>query len=163
MNINDNVTNLHAYFEDLAKKHKSILHTDQKKHFFKGGIEDFFTGLKNKVKFPAIVFDGFELNYNGDGDDIEKDREFSFIVVQEYSTVGNVDQIAQATSDCERIGEDFIKKILDDIENSSCMFSFRCATGILMENTNEKSIGMQFTCNLTSKFNTKINTSTWAQ
>lgn len=163
MSINSNILDLHQYFEDLAKKHKSVLHTDQKKHFFKGGIEDFFKGLKNKVKFPAVVFEGFELNYSGEGDDVEKDREFSFIIIQEYATNENVDQIAKATSDCERIGEDFIKKILDDIENSSCKFSFRGATGILMENTNEKSIGMQFTCNLTSNFNTKVNAAVWEQ
>lgn len=161
MSINSNILDLHSYFEELAKKHKSVLHSSEKKHFFKGGLEDFFIGLKNFVKFPAVVFDGFELRYDGEDDDIQKEREFSFIVCQQYEKVNNVEQRNQAVSDCEKIGEDFIKKIIDDLDESSCGFSFSCASGILMENTNEKYVGMEFTCLLTSKFNTKVDTTVW--
>lgn len=161
MNINNNVTNLQEYIEGLCRRHKSILHTDRAKHFFKGGIEDFFIGLRNKVRFPAIVFDGFELVYSGSGDDVDKEREFAFIVVQEYDRLNNVDQIEAAKSDCEKIGEDFFNKILEDIDNSTCMFDFSFATGIVMENVNERYTGIQFTCVLTSKYNTEVNNTVW--
>lgn len=161
MSINTNILDLHSYFEDLAKKHERILHSSEKKHFFKGGLEEFFAGLRNKVKFPAVVFDGFELRYDGKDDDIQKEREFSFTICQQFETAGNVEQRTQAVSDCEKIGEEFIKKIIYDLDESSCGFLFSCASGILMENTNEKYVGIEFTCLLTSKFNTKLDQTIW--
>jgi len=134
------------------------------KWFYESDIQkhsDIINLVRDIPNDADIIYIGESSNITFRGDDIDKEREFAFIVVQEYDRLNNVDQIEAAKSDCERIGEDFFNKILEDIDNSTCMFDFSFATGIVMENVNERYTGIQFTCVLTSKYNTEVNNTVW--
>lgn len=49
------LTQYFAYFEDIATRHKSILHTQNTPRFFRADIEEFEDAMRSKANFPALV------------------------------------------------------------------------------------------------------------
>lgn len=79
----------YQYLESLATQHVDIQHSSVEKHFFRGELEEFYMDLRNKVKFPALVAESFELSFSND----TKMRETSFIVACAYGESKNWDNI----------------------------------------------------------------------
>ena len=73
------------YLQDLAARHKSLNHTPEEPHFFRGELEEFYTGFRDRVNFPALIQEGGEVRFTSDNaDNAFKERESSFMVVQSY-------------------------------------------------------------------------------
>ena len=70
----------YQYIESLAANHVMMRHSDTEKHYFRGELEEFYMDLRNRVKFPALIAESFEISFNGD----VKTRETSFIVACNY-------------------------------------------------------------------------------
>ena len=47
-----------AYFESIARD--LVGHTENEKHFFRKGLEEFLNGLKTNVNYPAMLLDKFD-------------------------------------------------------------------------------------------------------
>ena len=78
------------YLQDLAARHKSLNHTEREPHFFRGELEEFYTGFRDRVNFPALIQEGGEIRFTSDNaDNAFKERESSFMVVQSYEDDGD--------------------------------------------------------------------------
>ena len=75
------------HIEHLARTHKLVAHTDRDKHFFRGELEEFYMDLRNRVKFPAVIAESFELTWDEDAE--FKQRETSFIIAANYKESKN--------------------------------------------------------------------------
>jgi len=149
---------LYSYLEMLAVKNTDLKHSEKEQHYFRGELEDFYLGLRNRVKFPALISESFELNYDADW----KYREFSFIVVEDYQDRNKYNQIDDAISKCEEIGEEIIRKILHDFDEHD-LGELDYGHGDPMENKEQKYIGIRFTITMKSCFDTEINKKKWVK
>ena len=156
INPNNSPKDLYSYLEMLAVKHADLQHSEKEQHYFRGELEDFYIGLRNRVNFPALLSESFELFYK----DELKSREFSFIVVKDYDENNDYNHIDQAISVSEEIGEEIIRKILHDFDEHD-LGELDYGQGLPMENKEEKYIGIRFTLTMNSCFNTEIDKKKW--
>ena len=154
-NINETPTQFVTYIEKLSRLHKEVKHSTTEKHFFRGEIDEFFMGIRNKVRFPAIISEGYDLYY-----DESKQRNSSFIVCQQYKEDDNYDQIQSAWADCERIGEDFLRRMIDNPDEICGNFQY--STGEMIQNEQEKYVGIRFSISLISEFDDEIDETKWS-
>jgi len=106
-----------SFFEDLATKHKSILHSPTEKHFFRANIEEVITGLRSKIKFPAMVLESYEvrlIDYKSDNIYMAPVGAFSIIDKVERD---NYDKENEAINTCMLIGIDIITAIREEYQN----------------------------------------------
>jgi len=158
-NINNTPANYYGYMKTLAERHDLIKHTENEKHFFRGELEEFYIGLKNKVNFPAMIAEGFTLNY---GDNLQrKERESSFIIAEKYTEQKDYGDIDRAFNLCEIIGEEIIRRLLEDEEFNDCA-TFEAVSAVQIINEMEKYVGIRFTITANSPFFEDINPEMWA-
>lgn len=154
-NINSTPIQFVAYIKKLCRLHKEVKHSETERHFFRGEIEEFFMGIRNKVRFPGIISEGYDLYY-----DENKQRNSSYIVCQQYKEDDNYDQIESAFADCERIGEDFLKRMIDN-QDEICGV-FQSSNAEMLHNTQERYVGIRFSISLISEFDDEIDETKWS-
>jgi hypothetical protein len=147
--------------EQLAVNHKKIKHSESEKHYFRGWRDEFYIGFRNEVKFPALVVEGYDLWHEKEKK-IFKNREFSFIVVQDYREKNNYDQIDEANNICEIIAEDIIRRFIHDIEEYCPNYSFEYGKGEQMQSEDKLYIGLCYTAVLKSCFNENVDKTQWS-
>lgn len=114
----DSITN---YIETLARKHKSVLHTDEDCHF--ANLNDQKnTLLPDQMRYPFVMFEstGFKLSTNGISP--VKTRTCTLSVLTHVSDTGDYAQIETALALCEQIVTDFFAKMKVDKSNRSYSF-----------------------------------------
>ena len=109
----------YQYIESLARSHRMVAHSDTEKHFFRGELEEFYMDLRNRVKFPAVIAESWEITFTQGS----KERETSFIIAAAYKESKNWQNIYAALDLCERIGDEFLRRILTDTIRMSCPFN----------------------------------------
>jgi hypothetical protein len=159
INPNLNPEAHYSYLEMLAVQHKDLHHSEKEEHYFRGELEDFYLGFRDRVNYPSMVSESFENNYYKENGDAKKGREHSFIIVKDYAEKNDYKAIDEATSICEEIGEEIIRKILLDFEDIGYVLDY--GGGILIENKEKKYVGMRFTMTFENCFNEEIDKNKW--
>lgn len=154
------------YLQDLAARHKSLNHTPEEPHFFRGELEEFYTGFRDRVNFPALIQEGGEVRFTSDNaDNAFKERESSFMVVQSYEDDGDYDAVYEAFDLCERIGDEIIRRMNLDKYEAACMvvkeFRLDEVTAIPIQNVRERYAGMRYTFTTSAPFWNEIDTRNW--
>ena len=54
-----------SYFEEIARRHRAIRHTNASKHFYPFDAEEVESGLRGEIKFPCLVLEYNEGNFEG--------------------------------------------------------------------------------------------------
>lgn len=147
----------YTYLESLAAGHVLISHTASEKHFFRGELEEFYMDLRNKVKFPALIAESYELQFEED----RKIRESSFIVAVNYTEAKKWDAIYTAMNLCERIGDELIRKMITDADNGVLCANVTPLTAIPMLNEQHLYAGIRYTFQISTPFETDIDTAMW--
>ena len=106
-----------AFFEDLATRHKLLLHSGSEKHFVRANIEELITGLRSKVAWPCLVLESYELNLvDNKSDDIYLVPTGAFTILTKVQR-DNYDQENEAINTCMGIGLDIISAMRKDYRN----------------------------------------------
>lgn len=148
----------YSYLESLAANHTDVNHSSTTPHYFRGELEEFYMDLRNKVSFPAVVAEGFEISFP-DGD---KTRETSFIIANSYSEVKNWESIFSALSVCETIGDEFLRRMLHDEEDSdSFCVNVEPVSATPIINDQCLYVGMRYTIRLNESFSEDVDSSKW--
>lgn len=101
------------YFENIAINHKSFRHQDTQKHFFKMEMEDLLQASLNNDNYPALVLEGYDINYAENGaDNYTKSRTPGLIILVKVSDFTDLEEIAQAYDTAEALMDDVINLIL---------------------------------------------------
>lgn len=104
-----------SYFEDIAKKHKEILHKDNEKHFYRFELDEVLTAMCNDINYPAMILEGYTLDYSdSNADNVIKRRSGGFILLDHVDDTKDYDEIHAVWDKLEAIGDDILVKILDD-------------------------------------------------
>ena len=148
----------YAYIESLAEKHAMVLHTEQQRHYFRGELEEFYTDLRNKVHFPAVIAESFELSYI----DEEKTRETSFIIANSYKGSQNWPNIYASMALCERIGDEFLRRMLSDAEDSDTICAnIEPVSAIPLLDEQHLYVGVRYTIRVESAFDYSVDEEQW--
>jgi hypothetical protein len=106
-----------SYFENVAKKHVQILHTDSEKHFFRtrslATLDELLNDLST-ANFPALMvhdtIDGM-LGDFGQSDSYIDEPQFIFYVLQRVDFGDHV-AVDDAIQQCRQIGKSILARML---------------------------------------------------
>lgn len=149
----------YEYIEELATKHLLINHSNNEKHYFRGELEEFYMDLRNRVNFPALIAESYEIPFENDA----KIRESSFIIAANYHEVKNWSEIYSAMSLCERIGDEVLRKMIDDGDNGNICGTVTPIIAIPIINEQHLYCGMRYTFRISSAFETDPDEDMWRQ
>ena len=160
-------SDLVTYFENIARLHKSIAHTESEKHFFRFEIDEVLAGLnRTDSEYPMLILEGYHYDFTDNrSDNILKNRRGAFTLLQKITDITDHDEIHQAWDDLEQIGDDILALIKADKYNPltpvvrDFQFSSVDARTILNEIGNDAGIRYSFT--LTSPAPADVDASRW--
>ena len=136
-----------TYFASLAAEHVSLRHTLQQPHFFRGELEEFFSGFRSRVNFPALIFESSLLDVGGDLPNQHQRRTMAIIVTQTH-TRDDWGEIASALAQCETIGLDLLGRLQHDIAETDTGDLSQCRLldihGEPLSNQPDKYVGWRF-------------------
>lgn len=147
------------YIEQLASANTLVKHHSREKHFFRGELEEFYMDLRNKVRFPAVIAESFELSWEEDAE--FKNRETSFIIASEYKGAKNWDNINTAFDLCERIGDEFLRRIMYDADEGGLCAGIIPLSAVPVLNEQHLYAGIRYTIYLKTPFDTEVNPDMW--
>lgn len=147
----------YQYIESLAANHVMMRHSDTEKHYFRGELEEFYMDLRNRVKFPALIAESFEISFNGD----VKTRETSFIVACNYPESKNWESIYYNLSLCERIGDDILRRIMSDAGNGEICAEVEVLSAIPLLDEQHLYAGMRYTIQISCEFDWDVDEQAW--
>lgn len=147
----------YQYIEDLAKSHVMVRHSDTEKHFFRGELEEFYMDLRNKVKFPAVIAESWEITFNQE----TKERETSFIIASSYRESKNWESIYFVMDLCERIGDDFLRRIISDTSDGAICADVELLSAVPMLDEQHLYVGVRYTIRLSCPFNPDQDEEAW--
>lgn len=105
-----------AYFEQLARSHKDIAHTDSDKHFFRFELEEMLTGMRSKINYPALVLEGYDFEFTDEkSDNVHKRLNCAFMILGKVNDKGEFDLIHNLWDRLEEIGNEIMN--VDGIES----------------------------------------------
>lgn len=113
------VDKFYQYFEELATSHHSIRHTTHKPKFWKLNLEEILTTAKASVKPGEVmmIMEDVETSLAGaDTDHPGRIRRGAFILCMNVPNL-NYKQVLEAYTECERIGDEIIRKLYQDCED----------------------------------------------
>jgi len=148
----------YQYMESMATNHKAIKHRDNKKHYFRGELEEFYMDLRNKVNFPALIAESFEISF----DDEKKTRETSFIVACDYKESKNWSKIYGATGTCESIGDEILRRMMTDSDNGDICANIEPISAVPLLNEQHLYAGMRYTIRVKCDFDWVVNVEEWS-
>jgi len=135
------------YFRTLAALHQSLLHTTNQPHFFRGELDEFFSGLRSRVNYPALIFESSTLDIEGEIARNFQRRTLAIIVTKNH-TRDDWSEISQALAQCETIAGDLLGRLLNDIDTDAVTslngVSVLDIHGEALQNPADKYVGWRF-------------------
>jgi len=148
----------YQYIESLAASHTAIGHSDSEKHFFRGELEEFYMDLRNRVKFPALIAESFEISFNGD----VKTRETSFIVACNYPESKNWQSIYGAMNICEQIGDEVLRRMMTDSSSGEICADLEVLSAVPVLDEQHLYAGMRYTIQIGCEFDWDVDEQVWS-
>ena len=164
-----NFSDLITYFETLATRHKSILHTTEEKHFFRMEIDEVLAGInRSDVNYPMLILEGYSFEFTDQqSDNLLKNREGFFVLLDHISDGTDMDAIHQKWDELEEIGTDILVKIKADKRSREVPvvqnFSFQSVNASLIRNQIGNDVGIRFGYTITSPTPNDVDTERWEE
>ena len=156
-----------SYFENLARLHKDIGHTDSEKHFFRMEVDEVLGGInRTDVKYPFLILEGYSYDFTDDkSDNLLKNRRGAFMLIDHVSDQTDFESIQSAWENMEKIGDELLVKMKADKRNPLAPairdFDFSTVEASLLANESDGNYGIRFTYVLTSLQSNEVNTDKW--
>jgi len=156
-----------SYFENLARLHKDIGHTDSEKHFFRMEVDEVLGGInRTDVKHPFLILEGYNYDFTDDkSDNLLKNRRGAFMLIDHVSDQTDFESIQVVWENMEEIGDELLVKMKADKRNPLVPairdFDFSSVEASLLVNELDGDYGIRFTYVLTSPRSNEVNTDKW--
>ncbi len=160
-------TQLVSYFENLARLHKDIGHSDNEKHFFRMELDEVLAGInRTDVKHPFLILEGYGYDFTDNkSDNLLKNRRGAFMLIDHVSDSSDYDAIQKVWESMEEIGDELIMKMKADKRNPlvSAIRDFELSTveASLLAAEMDGNYGIRFTYTLTSPRSNEVNPEKW--
>ncbi|MGQ7868693.1 hypothetical protein [Sunxiuqinia sp. sy24] len=156
-----------SYFENLARRHVAIRHTDKEKHFFRLELDEVLGGMnRSDVSFPMLILEGYSFDYTDNkSDNLLKNRRGAFMLIDHLSDTSDYNRMHQIWEEMEQIGDDILAKIKADKRNPQTPavrnFDFASVDANLLMTEFGNNVGIRFTYTLSAAQPTDVDESKW--
>ena len=160
-------SDLIAYFEGLATRHKSIGHSETEKHFCRMETDEALGAMNRQdVEFPLLALEGFRYGFTDNrADNLMKNREGGFMLLQRIKDVSDFATMHQLWDELEEIGDDILIKMRADKRNPLTPvirdLDFNSIEALLIRNEIGYTIGSRYLFNISSPASTDVDESKW--
>jgi len=160
-------SDLISYFENLARKHTDILHSDGEKHFFRMEIDEVLEGInRTDVAYPMLILEGYSFDFTDNkSDNLLKNRQGAFILLDHISDNSDHNTIHQKWDELEEIATEILVKIKSDKINPLTPvvrnFDFESVNVSLILNQIGNDVGVRITYTITSPVTNDPNPGKW--
>jgi hypothetical protein len=160
-------SDLISYFENLARKHTDILHSDGEKHFFRMEIDEVLEGInRTDVAYPMLILEGYSFDFTDNkSDNLLKNRQGAFILLDHISDNSDHNTIHQKWDELEEIATEILVKIKSDKLNPLTPvvrnFDFESVNVSLILNQIGNDVGVRITYTITSPVTNDPNPGKW--
>ena len=165
--MKNNFSKLIDYFENLAKTHVEIQHTENEKHFFRFEIDEVLNGIqRSDVAYPMLILEGYSYNYTDNkSDNILKNRSGAFVLLDHCPDISDYENVHAIWDKLEIIADDILIKIKSDKRNPLTPvvrgFEFSDVESRLIANEIGNSIGIRLTFTISAPVSTDVNINRW--
>jgi len=162
-----NFSDLITYFENLARKHISIQHTDNEKHFFRFEIDEVLNGIqRSDVAYPMLVLEGYGYDYTDNkSDNIIRNRDTAFVLMDACPDMSDYSALHTIWDELESIADDILVKMKSDKTNPLTPvirnFDFSSVQVNLIANEIGNSVGLRVSFKVSSPMLSDINPERW--
>ena len=157
---------LEEYFEALATVNVYIKNTAKRKTFYRIDVEEYLTNI-DSVNYPFFSLERAEFGLSSPNpDNISKNRTVAFMIVDKFAN-DDFDQQNIIYDATEKVGEQYINRILNDVETLALPKLLRnldinsIALQHLPANTVEKYCGVRVTMGIQSRYEKEVNAADW--
>ena len=156
-----------TYFENIARSHRDILHSDDEKHFFRMEIDEVLSGInRTDVNYPMLILEGYGFGFTDNkSDNLLKNREGAFVILDHISDISDHNLIHEKWDELEEIATEILLKIKSDKRNPLTPvvrnFEFDNINGSLILNEIGNDVGIRLTYTITSSVMSDINPDKW--
>jgi hypothetical protein len=156
-----------SYFENLARLHKDIGHTDNEKHFFRMEVDEVLGGInRTDVKYPFLILEGYSYDFtDSKSDNLFKNRRGAFILMDHVPDLSDYETIQQVWENMEEIGDELLVRMKADKRNPLAPavrdFDFSSVEAMLIANELDGNYGIRFNYTLTSPRTNEVNPEKW--
>jgi hypothetical protein len=160
-------SDLILYFENLARTHVDILHSDSEKHFFRMEIDEVLEGInRTDVAYPMLILEGYSFEFTDNkSDNLLKNRQGAFILLDHISDNSDHNSIHQKWDELEEIATELLLKIKSDKLNPLTPvvrnFDFASVNVALLLNQIGNDVGVRITYTITSPVTIDLNPEKW--
>ena len=160
-------SNLIAYFNNLASTHKSILHTEQEKHFFRMEVDEVLAGInRTDVAYPLFVLEGYSYGFTDfNSDNLLKKRQGGFILLDHISDMSDFDAIHETWDALEEIGDEILVKIKMDKRSPLTKvvrdFDISSVEATLIMNQVANTVGIRYLFSISSPTSNETDPTKW--
>ena len=160
-------SDLISYFENLARKHTDILHSDGEKHFFRMEIDEVLEGInRTDVAYPMLILEGYSFDFTDNkSDNLLKNRQGAFILLDHIPDNSDHNTIHKKWDELEEIATEILVKIKSDKINPLTPvvrnFDFESVNVSLILNQIGNDVGVRITYTITSPVTNDPNPGKW--
>lgn len=160
-------SDLITYFENMARLHKDIAHTDSEKHFFRMEVDEVLAGInRTDVNYPMLILEGYSFDFTDNlSDNILKNRRGAFILMDHVADMSDYDEIHEKWDELEVIGDEILAKIRSDKRNPATpvvrSFDFNAIEVSLIMNEINKGVGIRYQYTVTGTAPMVVDDDKW--
>lgn len=110
---NDFISDYVAYFEQLAREHKDIRHSETARHFFVMDINEVLGAMADSsIQYPAVILNALSARIAGSSlDNTNEQINGGFLVIDHCQQIDNYESMVEAMANSHRIGLEFLQRI----------------------------------------------------
>lgn len=160
-------SDLISYFENIARTHIEIGHSDREKHFFRMEIDEILSGIsRTDVNFPMLALEGYSYRFTDfKSDNILKNRQGAFVLLTHVSDISDYGAVHQQWDFLEEIADDILARIKADKYNRNApvirAIDLNDIEVSLIMNEISNTVGLRVLYNLTSPAPLEVNPARW--
>jgi len=160
-------SDLIAYFENLARTHVEIQHSEHEKHFFRYELDEVLNGIqRSDVAYPMLILEGYNYDYTDNkSDNIIKNRTSAFILLNHCPDISDYNKVHEIWDNLETIADDILIKIKTDKRNPLTpvvrAFEFTSVESKLIANEIGNAIGIRVTFTVSSPVSSDVQANRW--
>ena len=165
--MKNNFSQLIAYFENLARTHVEIQHSEIEKHFFRFELDEVLNGInRSDVAYPMLILEGYSYDYTDNkSDNIIKNRSGAFILLDHCHDISDYGNVHEIWDRLEAIADDILVKIRSDKRNPLTPvvrgFEYSGTTAKLIANEIGNSVGIRLTFTISAPVASDVQANRW--
>lgn len=119
----NNIDEYIAYFEDMARRNKQLLHSVSSKHFYAFDADELDTGFRGEIQYPALVLEYPESSFSGPSlSHIVEKLTGAFWVTTGSVSPNDTKAIKEALKKSKDIGYSIVSKMVQDFKDRRVMY-----------------------------------------